>query len=121
MGFIVGFGKVEIDTAKKIISECQDAIGSNGKDAQSSLAAIEKKYADDAERFKKMDKKEAPERYTRFWCSHHDIYKGKYMVEFTMHHINRRHAFSPDGWALLVTRWILSVCPVDGVHVFKEA
>mgnify|MGYP006383564061 CR=1 FL=1 len=68
-----------------------------------------------------MTREDAPDRYSYFWAIHHAIYEGKSIVEFTMHHINRRHAFSPDGWALLVTRWVLMVDPHDGEVIYSEA
>lgn len=49
-----------------------------------------------------------PSRYSRFWayvvgdCNHICL-----IVSF--HHINRRHAFSPDGWAMLQSKRVYEV------------
>lgn len=119
---ILGFGNVEIETAHKIIDECRAAIESNPKNAEQAIKSVKKKYDDEEKRLSAMNKQDAPERYTHFWFTYHSIYEGKYIIEFTFHHINRRHALSPDGWALLGTRWILTVDEgLDEIYVFKEA
>jgi len=51
-----------------------------------------KPWNDKAKEYDAMPRESAPERYTKVW-----IYGGA----FHFHHINRRHPFSPDGWALL--------------------
>jgi len=120
---ILGFGKTEEDTALKIINECLQAIQGlqeNEKETDSVVRAIAAEYHDDDERYRKMKRDEAPERYTYFWPYSYRLYDGRYIVEFVMHHINRRHAFSPDGWALLVTRWVLSIHSKNEYHIFRE-
>lgn len=113
---MLGFGQTEHEVALQIIEECASALSLSGKDG---LRAIEAKYADDGDRFKAMKREEAPERYTYFWASYYEVYPGRYFVAFTMHHINRKHAFSPDGWAMLETHWILSVDRVD-TRIYRE-
>lgn len=113
---ILGFGATEKETAMKIIKECAAAVKENGKDG---VATVEKKYRDAEAVHSSMPREDAPERYSHFWSNFHEIYDGKVIVEFTIHHINRRHALSPDGWALLVTRWILRV-DSDGDAIFSE-
>lgn len=108
---IIGFGSGERDAALSIINDCAEAMKTNGA---LGLKAIQTHYQDARELYKTMPGDEAPERYSYFWALHHPIYEGKYFVEFTFHHINRRHALSPDGWALTISRWILSVDPHDG-------
>lgn len=68
-----------------------------------------------------MDRNDVPERYSYFWYVVNKIYDGKYIIEFSFHHINRRHPFSPDGWALLETKWILSIDDLDGKIIYKQA
>jgi len=108
MEFSLGFGQTETDTALRIIQECSNNMFVSD-DKEAAVKAIEKQYDDDSKQYGAMSKYDAPERYTYFFSLFHEIYPGKYFVEFTMHHINRHYPFSPDGWALLVTKWILSV------------
>lgn len=117
---ILGFGTGEFETARKIINECQDAIKKNPEHIKDAVGTIKKKYAKAGKRYQKLGRDKAPERYTYFWFFYSEIYEGKYMVEFAMHHINRRHSLSTDGWALWKTNWILSVCPTDGTRVYRE-
>ncbi len=117
---ILGFGKVEIDTAYKIINECYEAIEANPTRPEKAVQFIQAQYADNEKKFGSMDRNKAPGRYSYFWFSFHTIYVKKYFIEFTIHHINRQHAFSPDGWALLVTHWMLSVSEEEGKRIFKE-
>ena len=86
MGIILGFGSVEERTReeiKKLLTETCKSI----EDAN----RVGKKWNDDNKVYDAMTKEESPERYTNFY-----VYDGK----LKFHHINRRHALSPDGWAL---------------------
>lgn len=103
---ILGFGSIEKENANQIISECSAALKA---DSLRGIATVQEKYRAEGEKFKNMTREEAPERYSYFWAMCHEVYSGRFFVEFTIHHINRRHPFSPDGWALLVTKWVLSV------------
>ena len=80
MSIVLGFGTTEEQERKKI----KDYLSEHGETD---------KWNNKADEYDKMPKEKAPERYTRFY-----VYDNK--IKF--HHINRRHAFSPDGWALLV-------------------
>lgn len=113
---IIGFGSIEVATAQSIIEECHEAMTEDGIQGVEKIKA---KYAADEERYKVMGRDEAPERYTYFWFSYCEKYEGRYFIEFTMHHVNRRHPFSPDGWALLITKWILGVDPNDGKTIYR--
>lgn len=43
-----------------------------------------------------------PERYSAYWA--HLVHDGSYMVAVvSFMHYNRRHALSPDGWAVMQT------------------
>ena len=114
---ILGFGSQETETAIKIIRECADALKSGGC---SSLKDIQTKYSEDGDRYKKQGRDIAPERYSYFFVNCYEIYNGRYFVEFTMHHINRNHPFSTDGWALLATQWVLSVSIGDEVIIYRR-
>jgi len=104
----VGFGNTEIKTAIKIIEECVAKKNKNKKLFEQKIKKIKKKYDNLAEEYKNKNANEAPERYSYFWFSLYGIYDG-YFITFLFHHINRRHPFSEDGWALLRTYWIAEI------------
>ena len=118
---IIGFGTQETQTAKEIIEECIEAVKLNLKDPLEAVRTITEKYHALGEEYKAMSKSEAPERYTYFYAYVHSIWEGFVLMEFKMHHINRRHAFSSDGWALMVTHWTASFRDEDDeVHIYQE-
>ncbi len=84
MNIAIGFGSTEEQAEQSIKNDL----------AEIGLEATKEKWNKQADINDKLPKEEAPERYTRFWYYDNTI---KY------HHINRRHALSPDGWALLQT------------------
>ena len=108
---------LEIDEKKaalKIIEECFEALEKRGVEG---ITDLQKKYADKGKQYRGMTGNEVPERYYYFWANHYEIYKGKTITEFTIHHINRRHGL---GWALLVTRWVLTIDEINGATIFGE-
>ena len=86
MGIILGFGVQEQNARKEIIELVRAGIKNNA-----NIHEMSKAWNARNEEYDKMPKETAPERYTNFY-----VYEGK--IHFS--HINRRHAFSPDGWAL---------------------
>ena len=56
--------------------------------------------------------KDFPSRYTYFWAR---VIAGPsdIIAKISFHHINRRHAFSPDGWALMQTKRLFGVDSID--------
>lgn len=118
---IVGFGKTELEIAPKIIKECYQAIKDSGR--LTAYKNIAEKYMADSKRFKDMGRDEAPERYSYFWCNHYKILDLEdfemTLFLFIFHHINRRHAFSPDGWAMLETEWCM-IIENDIVRIYKK-
>ncbi len=114
MNLILGFGTVEIDTARKILKECYAAIEKDKESpARDVVAAIQAAHKKQCDKYDKQDRSEAPERYSYFWARE----SGEYF-RFDFHHINRRHPMSNDGWALLKSTWLLST--ITG-KVFQEA
>ncbi len=81
MGLVFGFGCTE----EQVRHEVKEALASEGREAL-------KRWNDKANEYDKLSRQDAPERYTRVFCY------GNKIVFF---HINRRHPFSPDGWALM--------------------
>ena len=110
---ILGFGITETKTARAIIQECLAAIRDNqGKPASESIEPIRNRHEQAYDENGKLDKANAPERYSCFWCS----CSGGF-VRFDFHHINRRHVLSPDGWGMLQTSWVLDV---EEGKIFQE-
>ena len=83
----LGFGCIEVEERDKIKRHLLAAL-LRGE----SASAVSKAWNAEREKYDKMSRREAPERYTTF-----------YVYDDAIHfcHINRRHPFSPDGWALL--------------------
>jgi len=120
---IIGFGSEETDTAKNIILECAIAgvAASKAKaDVDAAMKKIHVRLFAEAEKYKKMAKEDAPDRYSYFWHYHNKINESRFIVTFSFVHINRRHALSKDGWAALITEWVL-VVDGDSVKIFREA
>ena len=111
---ILGFGIQEEKAARQIIQECIDNITSNN-DLCSAVETVHISAKTRAEKYDKQDRHTAPERYTYFYY----FLPCKTLVEFTMFHINRNHAFSQDGWALLQTKWALSI-QEDNTVIYRE-
>uniref|UniRef100_A0A6M3K9Q9 Uncharacterized protein n=1 Tax=viral metagenome TaxID=1070528 RepID=A0A6M3K9Q9_9ZZZZ len=111
---IFGFGKGEEVTARKIISECTQAVvcADDEEDVRHAIEEVEMVYRARADEYDKMDRESCPERYTRFW-SYVPTDPSYHIIFFTMHHVNRRHAMSPDGWALFITRWVSKISKDD--------
>ena len=89
---ILGFGSIEDRLEEDVLSRLRQ--GESGDD-------ISKHSHEIADVNDKMDRASAPERYSRVTV--HVPLDGKIAVHFQ--HINRRHAFSPDGWASLSTEY----------------
>lgn len=118
---VFGFGIIEEETAISIIRECAEAIKNTDKNHKKELYEVEKKYYALGEKYKTMKKDEAPERYSYFYSSYYEMFPGNCVIVFQFHHINRRHPFSGDGWAMLETRWVLSIDKHDNdVSVYKQ-
>lgn len=87
MNIILGFGSIEQQEREKIKKVVKEALLA-GKDICEALEPWNKK----AKEYDEMPRDAVPERYTKVWF---------YDDKLHFHHINRRHPFSPDGWALL--------------------
>lgn len=113
-GFVLGFGSTEKafeDAEERAIGEYiteRFQATDDGYFSDELIADITKwikARADDLHAQSKVHKKAAeyPSRYSEYWptvlsdASH-------IAVVMSVHHINRRHAMSPDGWAVMQTR-----------------
>lgn len=71
------------------------------KEVEEWVEARAKAYQEQADQYKKADT--FPDRYSSYWAS--VVSSGSHIVAIlSFHHINRRHAWSPDGWALLQSK-----------------
>jgi len=108
---ILGFGSNERNTAKEILNECYQSILKNPTQPEKAVEEIENKYKDLDKKYHNMDKKDAPERYSVFYPNLYKLapFDTKFIIKCTFLHTNRRHPFSPDGWAAIESKWILFV------------
>ena len=81
MYVVLGFGCVEEKEREKIKQSLQER----------ATQQVLDEWNNKADEYDEMPRETAPERYTRFWY---------YDDTLIFHHINRRHAMSPDGWAV---------------------
>jgi hypothetical protein len=87
MAIVLGFGAVEERTRNEIKKLLIDKATT-----MHEAYLISKEWNENNKKFDVMKREDAPERYTNFY-----VYDGK----IKYNHINRRHPFSPDGWALM--------------------
>ena len=87
MSIVLGFGSTE----EKVRAQVKDALISALLHKQ-EIWDVLKQWNDKADEYDEMPRETAPERYTRIFY---------YDNKLHFHHVNRRHAMSPDGWALL--------------------
>lgn len=116
---LIGFGSTEMKTAMNIIEECISKRDKNKDKFEKELKKIKKKYDDLSEEYKNKNANDVPERYSYFWYSVYKIY-NIYFITFDFHHINRRHPFSPDGWAMIKTNWIAEIRLKDDLSDEEE-
>jgi len=81
MTIVLGFGSTE----EMVREEVKKALAENG------IGVLEK-WNSKAEEYDKLPREKTPERYTKIYY---------YDNTLTFMHINRRHPFSPDGWAMM--------------------
>lgn len=111
MGIAIGFGEQEISNEEKIASDIfnkfKQIYGKSDKYFDSEMVSKFrwwfKKYEADlfnlGEKYRNMSVYEAPQRYCYFWAEIINTTNGIY-IDLDIHHINRRHPFSPDGWGM---------------------
>lgn len=117
----IGFGQTEIDNETKELKEVFkiieplvekrefgyfdskliEIIKNAVKKRQNEIRDITKKYDE-------QDREIAPSRYYYYWASCITS-ASQIIIAFSFHHINRNHAFSPDGWALLQRKIMLEI------------
>jgi hypothetical protein len=87
MSIVLGFGCLEEQERQRIKQAVID-----GASCGKSISDVLEKWNTAAKTYDAMPRETAPERYT-----------SAYYYEVALHynHINRRHPFSPDGWACL--------------------
>jgi hypothetical protein len=123
VNIILGFGDTEKQFEEKLENQMWDFVaGEFSKESETcftdNFINKIKKYAKDLaeESQKQGDRHKAsanyPDRYTYFWCyTLGDCNHIVFIISF--HHINRRHALSPDGWGLMQSKRVFDVYNYD--------
>ena len=119
---IFGFGDGEKREAIRVLEEtAKELKGVMEKSKiECILESLSKKCKDRTDKNDKLDKNDAPERYSYYWTNLMYNHKDSFVVLYNFHHINRRHPFSSDGWALLSTKWMLEFYGIDNVFRIYE-
>lgn len=114
MSFVLGFGSTETACEEAEQAAFAEAVATLYRESGESYFTkeiIEKagKWLDSrATGYRRKDEEyrtapSFPDRYSSYYA--HVLGDASHIVAvFTFHHTNRRHAMSPDGWALLVTK-----------------
>lgn len=118
---IIGFGKTEIDNEVKELTEVFEIIKPLIEKKQffyyddklielikKAVNKRQKELMDIGEKYKKEDRATVPERYFYYWANCIAT-SSKIIICFSFHHINRNHAFSPDGWAMWARKGMLEI------------
>jgi len=123
MGIILGFGSTEQqveqheeEAIKEFVSAVFLEMGCDYFTAK--MVERVRKWCDErasssrteAEQYK--DAVDYPDRYSSYWATVLDD-ASNIVVILKFHHINRRHAMSPDGWALLQSTRLVHVSTWD--------
>lgn len=120
---IIGFGSTEADVRRtfeeefrafvaKRYTECRCEYFTNElvEEARQWLSDAARELEAEAARYKTAEN--FPERYSTIYPRLlEDASTMAVIVKF--HHINRRHALSPDGWALMVVEHVFAVHSLD--------
>ncbi len=113
MAFVIGFGsteeKFERDEEQAIREFVDDLYHKERPDYfNDGFVKVVREWLNDraqvlhAQAGKYKTAEQFPDRYSRYWPT--VIADASHIVFLlSMHHINRRHAMSPDGWALMQT------------------
>jgi len=119
MSFILGFGSTEKDFEKKLESKITEHVLAEFEKTDKLyfrdsfvdkingwIEALSEESRKEAESCKKAI--DYPDRYSSFYSN--IIANASYIVFIIgFHHINRRHAMSPDGWALMTNEITFNV------------
>lgn len=108
---IIGFGSTEEKVEETLEKECKDLVIDYANNYPADyftdefIQDIEGWAKDKAVKSREIgngykNSDTYPERYSYYWIS--VVGDPSYIVFIvSFHHINRRHAFSPDGWAMM--------------------
>lgn len=131
MNFVLGFG----DTEKRHEANLEEAIRLHvveqyalrddqyftdafAKEVEAWVKDMAAKGQAAADEYKEAEK--FPDRYSRFWVSVlHDT--SHIVCILSIHHINRRHAMSPDGWAMMQTERLIHMDVHEAEKMKREA
>ncbi len=131
MNIILGFGDTEKRFEEKLEAQMWDYVADELTKESDKYFTDEfvkkiKAYADglatESQRLSDEYKTatDYPHRYTRFWC--YTLGDCNHIVFIiTFHHINRRHALSPDGWGMMESKRVFDVYSHDAERVRRAA
>jgi hypothetical protein len=119
MSFVIGFGDVEKRYEENLESKIRDYVAEQYSERGDCYFADDftkeiGKWANGlamesqeiGEQYKKSET--YPDHYSYFWCN--TLGDASHIVFIiSIHHINRRHGLSPDGWALMKTERVFCV------------
>lgn len=130
MNIILGFGDTEKRFEEKLESQMWDYVADEfSKESETyftdNFIKRVKEYADGLakESQRQCDEYKVaadyPHRYTSFWCyTLGDCNHIVFIISF--HHINRRHAMSPDGWGMMKSKRLFDVYNYDAERARKK-
>jgi hypothetical protein len=106
---IIGFGIIEEEKENSIIHELIEKFGDidDTDTIEKELLKIIKENQAQTKKYDEMSQEEAPSRYTRFVGIVFPVRPRGWIMRINFHHINRRHALSPDGWAAMINERLI--------------
>jgi len=118
MNIILGFGKTETDFEQQEFNFVEEFLNTKAKEfvgdkydfnfSEELVKELGEKLKERENHYRELDKQyktatEYPDRYSIYYYSILTDTYANLCVVFKFSHINRRHALSSDGWALLST------------------
>lgn len=130
MGFVLGFGQTEKDFERgledkiraRVVGELipRDSLYFSDEaieDVRKWIGVIAEESQKKADEYGEAEN--FPDRYSRFWAS--VVASASYIVFIiSVHHINRRHAMSPDGWGMMKSELVFYI-PHSEIREIREA
>ena len=129
MNIILGFGETEKRHEETLEKQMRDHVADEfAKESECYFSGeFVKKTKEWASELAKQSQEVAdeyrhaldyPSRYSSFYC--HTLGDANHIVFIiSFHHINRRHALSPDGWGMLASKRVFDVYVLDAERAKK--
>jgi len=123
MGLVIGFGSAEKAFEEAEEFAIREFVASSYKEMGCEYITPEltrrvddwckeraQRYQQKADEYR--DAADHPDRYSRYWATVLDN-ASHIVVILTFHHINRRHALSPDGWGMMEAERLVHIRSSD--------